>query len=354
MQYLKRLKPSILALQNSTANTIYVDSDTNEIKVGSGASGTTERVLVDSASFGTLADDLLPTADNTYDVGSASVQWKSAYIGTSQILAAGATLQFGTATPAVLSRGAADRLDLASGDSLYLVSGGLGVSTAPGNAGTITATGAITTAAASSFHLDTRWFLYAGGATGQAVLSNEAVTAAVGLDVATDAVLKVRTSAHTAYATVDALAYQTGGNAVGYDRTVYAAGTPYALTNTAAAIDVGTTDPAITLNKVGTYLIMGQVNLAYNGATVVAETASIKVRRTNNTAADLSAVVVIDLPVATTLTHTYGVVPIPPFVYTTAVADDAITLFANVSAALGVGTIDATAIGTSLVAIRLY
>ncbi len=143
------------------------------------------------------------------------------------------------------------------------------------------------------------------------------------------------------------------GAPLGKTVTVYGAGTAYALTNTAAAIDFGTTDPSITLDAAGTYLIMGQVNLAYNGATVAAETATVKVRRTNNTAADLSAVVVIDLPAATTLTHTYGVVPIPPFVYTTTVADDVVKLFANVSAGLSAGTIDATAIGTSLVAVRL-
>lgn len=54
-------------------------------------------------------------------------------------------VQFGTTTPAVLSRGAANRLDLASGDSLYLESGGLGVATTPGSAGTIAATGTIST-----------------------------------------------------------------------------------------------------------------------------------------------------------------------------------------------------------------
>jgi hypothetical protein len=134
----------------------------------------------------------------------------------------------------------------------------------------------------------------------------------------------------------------------------YGAGTAYGLTNTAAAIDFGTTDPAIVLAKAGTYMISGQVNLAYNGATVAAETATVKVRRTNNTAADLGDVVVLDLPAATTLTHTYGIFQIPPFVYATAATDDAITLFANVSAALGAGTIDATAIGTSITATRLY
>ena len=134
----------------------------------------------------------------------------------------------------------------------------------------------------------------------------------------------------------------------------YATGTAYALTDTAAAINVGTTDPVIVLNVAGTYLIFAQVNLAYTGATVVAETAALKVRRTNNTAADLSVVVPIDLPVSTTLTNTYGIVQIPPFIYTTAATDDSVTIFGNVSAALSAGTIDATAIGTSIVAIRLY
>lgn len=132
------------------------------------------------------------------------------------------------------------------------------------------------------------------------------------------------------------------------------AGTAYSLTNTAAKVDLGTTDPVIVLDKAGTYLVMAQIQLTYTGATVVAETASVKVRRSNNTAADASSVVVIDLPVSVTLTHTYGVVPIPPFVYTTANSDDSLEIFANVSAALGAGTIDATAVGTKITAIRLY
>ncbi len=147
---------------------------------------------------------------------------------------------------------------------------------------------------------------------------------------------------------------QTVGARVGYNVSAYGVGSAYAFTDTAAAINLGTTDPAIVLDKAGTYLIYGQVNLAYTGATVATETATIKVRRTNNTAADLSAVVVLDLPVSTVLTHTYGIFQIPPFVYTTSAVDDAVTLFGNVSAALGAGTIDATAIGTSIVAVRLY
>lgn len=135
--------------------------------------------------------------------------------------------------------------------------------------------------------------------------------------------------------------------------SVYGAGTAYALTNSAAAIDFGTTDPTKVINSIGRWLIFSQVNLAYNGATVAAETATVKLRRTNNTAADISIPIVIDLPASTLLTHTYGTVVIPPIVYNTSNEDDSISIFANVSAALGAGTIEATAIGTSIVAIKL-
>lgn len=134
----------------------------------------------------------------------------------------------------------------------------------------------------------------------------------------------------------------------------YGAGTAYVLTNTAAAVDFGTTDPVITLSNAGTYLLQGQFVVQYNAGTVVAETATFKIRRTNNTAADLSQVVVVDLPVATTLTYCYGIVTIPPVKVTTANTNDSVTLFANVSAALGAGSIDITSVGTGIIATRLY
>ncbi len=137
--------------------------------------------------------------------------------------------------------------------------------------------------------------------------------------------------------------------------SVYGVGTAYSLTDTAAAITFGTTSPAKVISAAGTYLIFGQVQLEYTGATVVAETATLKLRRTNNTPADLaSSTLTLDLPVATTLTNTYGIFPIRPIVYTTTNADDSLSIFANVSAALGAGTINATATGTSLIAQRIY
>lgn len=144
-----------------------------------------------------------------------------------------------------------------------------------------------------------------------------------------------------------------GGEVFGYDITSYGVGTAYSLTNTQAAINLGTTDPVIVVDVPGTYLIQAQAHLSRAGATVVAETASIKVRRTNNTPADLSPAPVIDLPVSTTLTDTLGLFVIPPFIYRTANINDALSIFGAVSAALGAGTIDVTALGTSIVAVRL-
>lgn len=130
-------------------------------------------------------------------------------------------------------------------------------------------------------------------------------------------------------------------------------GTAYSLTATAAAINLGTDDPAIVLGAAGTYLLLATVQLEAAGATVVAETAALKLRRTNNTAADItSSPVAIDLPVMATLTHTLGIYALPPVIYTTANDDDAVTIFGNVSVLLGAGAI--TVSDANIVAIRLY
>lgn len=134
-------------------------------------------------------------------------------------------------------------------------------------------------------------------------------------------------------------------------KSAYAAGTAYALTNTAAALVFGTTSPVITLDAVGTYLVFGNVHLKLNAATTVAETLTVKMRRTNNTAADLAAGRTITPTAGITATGFLGVIPLPPVVYTTPNADDSITLFGNVSATLGAGTIDA--ISAELIAIRV-
>jgi hypothetical protein len=136
------------------------------------------------------------------------------------------------------------------------------------------------------------------------------------------------------------------------NEVVYGAGTAYNLTDTAAAIDLGTTDPSITLGAAGTYLLFGSAQLEYAAATITTQTAALKLRRTNNTAADISDTpVTIDLPAATTLTHTVGIFGLPPVLYTTTNANDVISLFGNLSAAAGAGQV--TVSDASIVAVRV-
>jgi hypothetical protein len=95
---------------------------------------------------------------------------------------------------------------------------------------TLTSGGALTTASgiSSGNHVGAAGsgFLYFAGQTymtspadGQMIIRNAGNTAGVGLDVTTDATLKIRTRAQTGYATVDALAYQVSAEA-GIDATV--------------------------------------------------------------------------------------------------------------------------------------
>lgn len=130
-----------------------------------------------------------------------------------------------------------------------------------------------------------------------------------------------------------------------------AVGTAYTLTNAHAVLDFGTTDPTVVLNKAGKWLIFAEAQLDMVGATVVAETAAVKLRRTNNTAADVTTERVIDLLVTVTLSHTLGTFMLPVAYYTTTNVDDSISVMAKVSATLGAGSIQA--VGASLTALYL-
>lgn len=129
-------------------------------------------------------------------------------------------------------------------------------------------------------------------------------------------------------------------------------GTVYTLTTSAAAVVFGTTSPAIVLPGAGLWKIEASVQLDRAGMTVTNQTASLVLRRTNNTAADLGSTVTIDLPVSTTLTDTLGIYTLPQFFYSTANAADAITINAAISGALGAGTLTAVALGTFITATR--
>lgn len=144
------------------------------------------------------------------------------------------------------------------------------------------------------------------------------------------------------------------GSDKNYTIAAYSAGTVYSLTATSAALDFGTTDPAIVLNKAGTYMIQGRVNLQYTGATFAASrTVTLKLRRTNNTPADLTnGTSTLATAIVTTVTATFMIVQLPPVIYTTTVLTDAITIFGDVSVVPSAGNLQAMA--ASVIATRLY
>jgi len=138
--------------------------------------------------------------------------------------------------------------------------------------------------------------------------------------------------------------------------STYGAGTAYALTATSAAIDLGTTDPSISITTPGSYILRGQVHLKYNGATFAANrTVTLKYRRTNNTPADLSdGSIAIVTDIVTTKSQTFLVVQLPEIDYTTANSDDAIALYADVDVVPTAGSLDVNASGTFLKASRRF
>lgn len=133
--------------------------------------------------------------------------------------------------------------------------------------------------------------------------------------------------------------------------TGYGTGTAYTLTTSSAQIAFGTTSPAVTLATAGTYLIISNVTLDYSGLTTLAvTTCNFKIRRTNNTPADLpNTSQNFNVPIVTLLTQTGGDIDIPAIIYT-ATAGDILQLFGN-RGALSVGTMQITS--AYIVAVRI-
>lgn len=140
----------------------------------------------------------------------------------------------------------------------------------------------------------------------------------------------------------------------GANLSVYASGTAYQLTNTSALLDFGTTDPTLTITSAGVWLILARARIDYTGATFAAvRTGTLKLRRTNNTAADLansSGSFLTDI--ITTLTYTLAVIDLQPIIYTTTNSNDVIELWGDISVVPTAGSIDASE--ASIVAIKLY
>ncbi len=136
-------------------------------------------------------------------------------------------------------------------------------------------------------------------------------------------------------------------------QAVYGAGTAYSLTNAAALVDLGTTDPSITLNGSGTYLLLARVRLDYNGATFAAvRNVTVKLRRVNNTAADIAnATAGVKTDIVTTVTSSLGDVQIPAVIYQTEKDNDNIQIFAGLDTVPTAGSLDV--VEAEIVAIKL-
>lgn len=136
--------------------------------------------------------------------------------------------------------------------------------------------------------------------------------------------------------------------------TVYAAGTAYQFTNTAALLNFGTTDPSLTLTSAGVYLLLARVRVDYTGATFAAvRTVTLKIRRTNNTAADIAnSTIQAQTEIITTLTYTLGVIDLPPIVYTTTNNNDVLEIWGDVDTVPTAGSLDA--VEASLVAVKIF
>jgi hypothetical protein len=166
-------------------------------------------------------------------------------------------------------------------------------------------------------------------------------------------VLTRMTLAADALNLLNGAAYQLNGVALHNPLSVYATGTVYTLTAVSAAVDFGTTDPIITVNAVGTYAIRAKIKVALNGATFAANrTLTVKLRRTNNTPADLAnSSTTWIVPVVTTITNTLAVIELPEVLYPTALTTDTLQLFADISVVPTAGSISIDE--ASIVAVRL-
>lgn len=136
--------------------------------------------------------------------------------------------------------------------------------------------------------------------------------------------------------------------------STYASGTGYTLTNTSAAVVMGTSSASLVLDKAGTYLVTSRVNLEYVGATFAANrTVTLKLRRTNNTPADVTgSSTALGTNIVTTVNGVMAATALPFVIYTTANTNDIIVPFADVSVAPTAGSLQATE--ACIVAFRLY
>lgn len=134
----------------------------------------------------------------------------------------------------------------------------------------------------------------------------------------------------------------TGLLLAGASQNAQLTGTAYTTTSSYASIVGGTTSPTLTIAASGDGYLSFSVASAFVGATFAGvQSISIKLRRTNNTAADIGFPQAQPLPVITALTGAGPSMNIVKFPYT-ATAGDVITIQAILSASPGAGSVTIT------------
>lgn len=158
----------------------------------------------------------------------------------------------------------------------------------------------------------------------------------------------------TTLGTISCAALTVNSNSVvpALNQSIYASGTAYTLTNTAALIHLGTTDPTLTIAVTGYYELNGRVRYDLNGATFASSrTVTTKIRRTSGTPADIANTSCgLQTGVTTTITATLAIFDLPP-VIVSLTAGDVISLFGNVSVVPTAGSLQA--IEASLTAVMV-
>jgi len=106
--------------------------------------------------------------------------------------------------------------------------------------------------------------------------------------------------------------------------------TSHDFDNSQEAIVINSNTISLTINEVGTWMLLARIRVDYSEATYATDdkNLNLKLRRTNNTPADVSNTPVISkLRDVTTAYFTAGVIELPPVFYTTTTTTDVIALY---------------------------
>ena len=139
-----------------------------------------------------------------------------------------------------------------------------------------------------------------------------------------------------------------------YDtQTAYSSGTSPSLTASMLAITFGTTSPSITIDQAGIYIVIARAKVDYVGATFLASrNVSLKIRRTNNSAADIAnSTTSFATQIITALSFSAQTIVLPHIIYTTANNNDVLSVFGGMDVIPTAGSIQVTE--SSIVAIKI-